>query len=145
MIERWGGAPVISRGVAHDPETLRGLVAEDGEGRPVGLLTLELRGEQCEVVTLDAIVPRQGIGTMLLAAAAAEAARAGCRRLWLVTTNDNAGALAFYRKRGLRLVAVHEGAMARSREIKPSIPLVGTNGIPIRDEIELEMALAPRR
>lgn len=143
MVERWGGPPVISRGVAHDPELLRGLVAEDGEGRPVGLLTLELNGAECEVVTLDALVPRRGIGTMLLAAAAAKAARAGCTRLWLVTTNDNVAALAFYRSRGLRIVTVHEGAVARSRELKPSIPLVGASGIPIRDEIELEMALAP--
>jgi hypothetical protein len=33
----------------------------------------------------------------------------------------------------------------QGRRIKPSIPLVGENGIPIRDELELELALAPGR
>jgi hypothetical protein len=30
-----------------------------------------------------------------------------------------------------------------SRRLKPSISLVGENGIPIRDEIELELVLGP--
>jgi hypothetical protein len=32
--------------------------------------------------------------------------------------------------------------VARSRQIKPEIPLTGSDGIPIRDEIELEMLLS---
>ena len=31
--------------------------------------------------------------------------------------------------------------MNESRKIKPSIPLIGANNIPLRDEIELEMIL----
>jgi len=50
-------------------------------------------------------------------------------------------ALGFYQKRGFELVAVHRGAVNESRKIKPSIPLVGMNGIPLRDEIELEIKL----
>lgn len=141
LAERWGGSPVVSRRVAHHPEELRGFVAEGEDSRPAGLLTFELLGEECEVVTLDALVMREGVGTALLDAAIAEARRAGCRRLWLITTNDNERALAFYRSRGLGVAAVHAGAVARSRELKPSIPLVGENGVPIRDEIELELPL----
>ena len=66
---------------------------------------------------------------------------AGCRRLWLITTNDNLAALRFYQRRGFELVAVHRRAVAAARRLKPEIPLVGAHGIPIRDEIELEMAL----
>jgi hypothetical protein len=70
------------------------------------------------------------------------AAAAGCSRVWLITTNDNLHALCFYQRRGFQLVAVHRDAVSRSRKIKPSIPLIGANGIPIRDEIELEYLLS---
>ena len=39
------------------------------------------------------------------------------------------------------LVAVHRGAVDESRKIKPEISLLGEYGIPIRDELELEMLL----
>lgn len=51
--------------------------------------------------------------------------------------------MAFYQKRGLHLAALHPNALACSRQIKPAIPLVGANGIPRRDELELELLLAP--
>jgi GNAT superfamily N-acetyltransferase len=66
---------------------------------------------------------------------------AGCRRLWVVTTNDNLDALRFYQRRGFRLRLIRPGAVDRSRELlKPEIPTTGTFGIPLRDEIELEMS-----
>ena len=71
-----------------------------------------------------------------------DAARAaGCGRLWLVTTNDNVRALGFYQRRGFRLVALRPGAVVISRALKPEIPFVASNGIPIRDELELELGL----
>ena len=36
---------------------------------------------------------------------------------------------------------VHRNTIADSRRLKPEIPLLGEHGIPIRDEIELEMFL----
>jgi hypothetical protein len=63
-------------------------------------------------------------------------------RAWLVTTNDNMRALRFYQRLGWELVAVHRGAVDRAREtLKPEIPRVGNDGIPLRDEIELEYRL----
>ena len=47
----------------------------------------------------------------------------------------------FYQKRGFALVALHRNAIEQSRKIKPQIPLIGEYGIPLRDEIELEMEL----
>jgi RimJ/RimL family protein N-acetyltransferase len=69
------------------------------------------------------------------------AVASGCERLWLITTNDNTPALRFYQKRGFQLVAIHRNALEHSRRLKPQIPLLGLNGIPLRDEIELEMLL----
>jgi hypothetical protein len=50
-------------------------------------------------------------------------------------------ALRFYQKRGFVLVAVHRNALEQSRKLKPEIPLIGDDEIPLRDEIELEMML----
>ncbi len=50
-------------------------------------------------------------------------------------------ALRFYQKRGFVLVAIHRDALDISRKLKPEIPLIGNDGIPLRDEIELEMIL----
>ena len=109
----------------------------------MGLLTYTIDGDSCEIVTIDAMVERRGVGSLLIAAVEDAARDAGCTRLWLITTNDNEGALGFYRANGFELVAVHEGAVARSRELKPSIPLVNEAGVPIQDEIEMERRLPP--
>jgi ribosomal protein S18 acetylase RimI-like enzyme len=140
VIRRWGAPTVIARGVIHRPHELPGFAAVRGE-ELVGLVTCHFAAGACEVVTLDSIRPSRGIGSALLEAVRHRARRAGCGKLWLVTTNDNLEALRFYQKRGFSLVAVHRGAVARSRELKPEIPLVGNDGIPLRDEIELELTL----
>ena len=70
-----------------------------------------------------------------------EPARRGCSRTWLITSNDNVNAIRFYQRRGMRLVAVHRGAIDEARQLKPSIPLVGKHGIPIHDELEFELPL----
>ena len=137
--ELWGET-VVSRGAVHDPTALPGFVAEEG-GERVGLLTYRVDGADCEVVTIDAFPEGAGAGTALLDAAAAAAREAGCGRVWLITTNDNLRALRFYQRRGFRLVAVHPDALERSRELKPSIPEIGLDGIPLRDELELELTL----
>ena len=68
-----------------------------------------------------------------------EAARAaGCKRFFLTTTNDNLRALRFYQKRGLTIAAIRCNVLEAYRKLKPEIPMVGSEDIPIRDEIELE-------
>jgi len=61
--------------------------------------------------------------------------------MWLITTNDNTRALRFYQKRGFHLVAVYPNSLNESRRLKPQIPIIGIDGIPLRDEIELEITL----
>jgi len=46
-----------------------------------------------------------------------------------------------YQQRGFVLAAIHRNALEQSRKLKPEIPLVGSDGISLRDEIELEMML----
>ena len=83
------------------------------------------------------------MGSTLLNAVRDRAVSEVCHRLWLITTNDNLGALGFYQKWGLKIAAVHRDAMEESQRIKPEIPTIGKNGIPLRDEIEMEMLLSP--
>jgi len=137
--ELWGEG-VVSRGRLLDATVLPGFVAE-GDGEPAGLLTYRVDGGDCEVVTINAFLRGAGAGTALMEAVAAAARDAGCRRVWLITTNDNLRALRFYQRRGFRLAALHRDALDRSRELKPSIPEVGLDGIPLRDELELELTL----
>lgn len=137
LARAWHSARVVTRGRVHQADSLPGLVAIAG-GQRVGLLTYRREGDEIEVVTLNSLWPRRGVGTALLAAIEEIARFSGCRRLWLVTTNDNLVALRFYQKRGWSLVAVHREAMHEARRLKPEIPLLGENGIPLRDEIELE-------
>jgi GNAT superfamily N-acetyltransferase len=139
--ESWGSTLVVSRGEAHEVSGLPALVAVDRE-EIVGLATLRPDGDECELLTLDAVVRNRGIGSALLKAAADWARARGCRRLWLITTNDNLDAVRFYQRRGMRLVAVHRDSVDLARRIKPSIPEVGDHGIPIRDELEFELDLA---
>jgi GNAT superfamily N-acetyltransferase len=131
---------VVSRGRSHQAGQLPALVAV-ADGERVGLATYCIEDGQCELVTIDALVPERGVGTALLGATKDVALAQRCRRLWLITTNDNLDALRFYQRRGFRLVAVHPEAVDRARDIKPSIPVVGSFGIPVRDELELAVEL----
>jgi GNAT superfamily N-acetyltransferase len=106
-----------------------------------GLLTFQIRGNECEITSINSVQEGKGIGTLLLDKIRQEAKERNCGRLFLITTNDNLNALGFYQRRGLELSALHRGAINESRKLKPSIPLFGENNIPLRDEIELEMKL----
>lgn len=138
--ERWGAETVVAHETIYQPHTLPGFVAVEGTSW-LGLLTYQIVGAACEIVTLESLIEGRGVGSALIAAVQAAAVRARCRRLWLITTNDNLNALRFYQKRGFVLVGVHREAVMRARRLKPEIPLIGDHGIPIRDELELEMLL----
>lgn len=131
---------MVSRGKVHCVSELNALIARIGEER-VGAATYDINGPSCELISIDALRPGLGIGTSLLQAVEGEARAAGCSRLWLITTNDNTDALRFYQRLGFVLCRLHADAITKSRRLKPSIPLIGRNGISIRDEIELEKLL----
>jgi len=137
-IDHWGGEEMITRGNVYRPEQLDGFVLEE-KNEWIGLITFFIKDDECEVTSLDSLREGQGIGSKLIDKAMEEAHTQNCKRLFLITTNDNLHALGFYQKRGFEIVAVYRGAINESRKRKPSIPLVRMNGIPLRDEIELEI------
>jgi GNAT superfamily N-acetyltransferase len=140
MTELWGSQVQVVHGTMFRPADLPGLIAERS-GRLTGLLTYTLSRGVMEIVTLNAIERRAGVGTLLMETAAADARQQGCHEIRLTTTNDNLDALRFYQRRGLRLVALRPGAVDRARLDKPEIPRVGDYGIPLRDEIDLARRL----
>jgi ribosomal protein S18 acetylase RimI-like enzyme len=140
IVERWGAPFVVGRGRSWNPVELPGFAAFDDD-RCIGLATYELDGDACELVTIDAVEEGRGVGTALFGAVVEAAREAGCKRVRLVTTNNNLRALAFYQKRGFRLVALVPGAVDESRRLKASIPTEDSTGLPIRDELHLEFLL----
>ncbi len=131
---------MVSRGRVFEPAMLPGFLAIQGE-YPVGLATYNLDKRSCELIILNSLISGIGIGAGLVSAVHKMAVEAGCWRLWLITINDNVKALGFYQRVGFRLATLHKNAVNVSRELKPQIPVIGQGGIPIRDEIELEMIL----
>ncbi|MNP70506.1 putative acetyltransferase [compost metagenome] len=87
------------------------------------------------------MVENKGTGTALIKRVEKEAVEKGCQQLSLITTNDNLYALGFYQKRGFRLLEIFPNAVEKAREIKPRIPLIADNGIPIQDEILLRKSI----
>lgn len=141
LSQHFGSTKVVSRQVLHQADELPGFIGVY-HGEPSALLTYSLRNGELEVVSLHAAIAGLGLGSRLLAAARERAQDLRCRRLWLITTNDNETAIEFYKRRGMRLAAIHRGAIAESRKLKPEISLRGIGGRPIEDEIEFELPLS---
>lgn len=138
--ELFGADYIFDDGKKKFPYKLPGFIAFKGTNK-VGIVSLEVIDEECEIVAIESLKPKIGIGSKLLEATKDYAKKNSCSRVWLITTNDNLSALKFYQKRGFCLVKINRDAVTEGRKIKPEIPLTGENDIPIRDEIELEFLL----
>jgi len=138
--ENWGDEFVVAHGIIYHPDVVDGFIAFDG-AEWMGEITYAISGNDCEIVSLDSLHAGQGIGTKLIQVVVDEARKQDCKRIFVITTNDNLNALGFYQKRGFQLLKINRDAMIETRKLKPAIPLIGANNIPLRDEIELEMML----
>lgn len=136
----WGSPGIVTRGRLYDTVQLSGFVVVENK-EPIGLITFKIDGDECEIISLNSLKEKRGVGSSLVEAVAKEAKTNACRRVFTITTNDNTNALRFYQKRGFRIRAVYPNALEMSRKLKPTIPLIGIDGIPLRDEIELELLL----
>jgi septum formation protein len=116
VASEWG-LPVVSVSGLYNPSALPGIVAEQ-EGELVGVLTYIVSESNMEVVTLNSLVEGRGVGSALLAEARRLAQISG-RRLWLITTNENLRAIAFYQHRGMEIAALHRNFADEVRVAKP--------------------------
>lgn len=140
MREHWGSELVVVHNTIYIPSNLNGFIAEEN-GITAGLITFTIENNFCEIVTLDSMKENCGIGTALINYVKEEVRNNGCTILWLITTNDNLHAISFYEKRGFKLKQIFHGAVDESRKIKPEIPLMGNNGIPIKDELKFVLEI----
>jgi ribosomal protein S18 acetylase RimI-like enzyme len=144
--KHWYSTKLVSRGQVYYGHLLPGFAAFYGgqdtpTGKAIGLLTYRIEGDACEITTIDSLQPGQGVATNLLETLKTAAAESGYKRLWLCTTNDNMEALRFFQKRGFHISEIHINALTESRKLKPQIPILGKDDIPLRDEIVLELLL----
>lgn len=133
----WGTSEMVVSSGVYDCSTLDGFIINNEENEIIGLITYILKDNECEIISLDSIYESKGIGSALLREAEHIAVTNKCRCVKVITTNDNLAALKFYQKRGYFLSKLIPKAVDQARKLKPEIPLVGNDGIPIRDEIEL--------
>ena len=139
--EHWFTTTMALRGELIDMTVVPGFVIyEDGD--MCGLVTYRECGKNAiEILSLDSSIESKGYGTILLDTMVGYADAHGLKKITVCTTNDNIHALRFYQKRGFDIVAVHRDTIAKGRALKPEIPLIGYNGIPIHTELELERTL----
>lgn len=129
---------LVSRGVVHDSNILPGIIA-CSEDDPLGFILYHVDGEECQIIAAVSIVQEEGFGRTLMREMQGITRSAGCKRLWLITTNNNIAAQKFYQSLGFKLVKTHVDAITNSRFLKPEIPEKDSEGVPIKDELEYEL------
>lgn len=140
LVQEWTSTSVVRRGELIQAATLPGYLATLG-GRRVGLVLVDVREGEFEVVAISTSQRRAGIGRALMERCFAEARTTACRRVWVVTTNNNIAAIAFYQHLGMDLRALNRNALRGSRKLKPTIPVRDATGVPIDHELEFELIL----
>lgn len=136
MINNWGATEIILRNKIIDGTKSKGFIAEDNN-KMVGFLLYDINDDICEIIALYSFIEKKGIGTFLLNKIKEIATLKKCERIVVITTNDNLIALKFYQKRGFFLSKLYCNAFDNIRKIKPNLPKLGENNIPLNDEIEL--------
>jgi GNAT superfamily N-acetyltransferase len=137
--QAWAGPFLALNGSLHDSRTLPGIAAINETGAILGYLLYEARETECEIMALESLCPGSGVGTALIERVKTIAREQAIQKIVVTTTNDNIHAIRFYQKRGFTLRALRVNMLDISRRLKPGIPLIGNDGIPLRDEIELEI------
>lgn len=138
--DNWESDKIVTRGVIHETDRLPGYIALL-DSLYAGLLIYDVKDGMLEIISLNVLEQRRGIGSALIQSAIQEARSLKCLRIWVITTNDNIPAIEFYQANGFKIAAIHEDALIESRKLKPEIPHIGIDGAPIKDEIELEKKL----
>lgn len=137
---RWSNGSMFVRGRLLYPRDVEALGAYL-DGRLQGVATWRVEDGVLYLLTMNNVTDRRGVSTALLERMLAMGREKGFAFMRALLTNDNWPAFRFYQKRGFRLVALHPGVVDMMRQMKPSIPEKGVEGIPMRDEIELEIVL----
>lgn len=138
--QHWHTTTMIIRGKEIDMTKTEGFYFSKEENI-IGLITYIVYDDILEITSLDSVYENRGIGSKLVENVIHEAKERGFQKIVLITTNDNINAIKFYQKRGFDMVRLFHNALDISRKLKPEIPLIGDNSIPLRHEIEFELLI----
>ena len=136
--ETWGAPFLAVNGKLRDSRTMQGYAAVS-EDSIAGYLLYEFHDEVCEIMVLESVAQNIGIATALIEQVKHMAKTNGVSKIIVQTSNDNTHAFRFYQRRGFTIREMRLGAIDTARQLKPSIPFIGEEGIPLRDEIEFEI------
>ncbi|MCL2446415.1 MAG: GNAT family N-acetyltransferase [Oscillospiraceae bacterium] len=136
----WGAPYIAVNNKLWDSRIMPGFAAVQGD-EVLGYLLYELHSGLCEIMVLESVVQNIGIATALIEQVKQAAKEHDVCKLIVQTSNDNTHAFRFYQRRGFVLREIRLRAMDTARQLKPSIPLAGEDGIALRDEIEFELEL----
>ena len=139
--ETWGAPYLAVNGKLWDSRTMPGYAAVSATSSAqtfeiLGYLLYELHDGAYEIMVLESVAQGIGVATALIEQVKQAAKSSGVNRIIVQTSNDNTHAFRFYQRRGFVLSEIRPGAIDVARQLKPSIPLIGEDGIPLRDEIE---------
>ncbi len=137
---RWSDETVFIRGDVLRADEVEGLGIYLDD-RLQGVATWRIQGRILQLITINNITDRRGVSTALLEGMMALGRQKGVSLLRAYLTNDNTEGMRFFQLRGFRIVAIFPGYVDIMRQLKPSLPLKGAHGIPMRDGIELEIEL----
>ena len=112
--------------------------ADEGD-EVLGYLLYEFHDGECEIMVLESAARKIGVASALIERLRQKARSSGVSKVIVQTSNDNVNAFRFYQRRGFTIRAIRTGALDAARKLKPVIPLIGEDGIPLRDEIEFEL------
>lgn len=142
MEQHWHSRMVMSQGKSYYPHQEQGII-ERQEGKIVGVLTYHIENHKMEILTLNSLLEGRGIGSSMMLDTIEKARSLEVTRIWLTTTNDHLRAIGFYQRLGFCMVSINLGVVDEARKMKPEIPETGERGIPIHDEIVMELIIQP--
>ena len=97
LVNEWEATDIIIRGKVIDGTKLDGFIALRNN-EIIGLVTYMIEAYECEICSLNSFIENKGIGTALINKVKECANIKGCRRIKLITTNDNIRGIEFYQK-----------------------------------------------
>lgn len=138
--ENWHDIMMVIKGEQVDISEEDGFCILDGQNVEA-VVTYRMKNNICEITLLHTAKQQCGIGTRLVQEVIKAAREKGADTITVVTTNDNIGAIAFYQKIGFDMEMLYRNSMDYVRKLKPTVPAIGDNNIPLRHEIEFAMHL----
>jgi GNAT superfamily N-acetyltransferase len=141
VVGSWGGMEVAVHRELYDLREMPCFIAHSDKKELLGYCYYRLAGNECEIMAIEAVKQNIGVGSTLIKAVLEKARNEKCRRIYLQTTNDNAHAFRFYQRRGFSISAFRFNELDYLRRLKPTIPRLGEDDIPLLHEIEFELVL----